>query len=151
MAPRRRSEEAEGRNVLAVEPDKSYEMDGIRFRTVPAYNKDKEFHPRSNGWVGYIIDADGTSVYHAGDTDLIDEMRKIDVDVALLPIGGHYTMDLEDAIKATTMIRARVFIPMHYRTLLGKGGSESAEEEFRRRVKNSIILEQLQEPSYSFE
>jgi L-ascorbate metabolism protein UlaG (beta-lactamase superfamily) len=94
--------------------------------------------------VGYIIDADGTSVYHAGDTDVIEEMKGIDVDVALIPIGGHYTMDLEDAIRATTMIRAKVFIPMHYKTLLGKDGSSSAEGEFKRRVKNSVLLEQLQ-------
>jgi L-ascorbate metabolism protein UlaG (beta-lactamase superfamily) len=144
VAPSDVAKKLKGRDVLAVEPDRSYEVEGIPFRTVPAYNTEKEFHQKSNGWVGYIIDADGTSVYHAGDTDVIEEMKGIDVDVALIPIGGHYTMDLEDAIRATTMIRAKVFIPMHYKTLLGKDGSSSAEGEFKRRVKNSVLLEQLQ-------
>jgi L-ascorbate metabolism protein UlaG (beta-lactamase superfamily) len=138
-----------GRKLLVVEPGKSYEIDGIRFSTVPAYNVGKEFHPKSTGGVGYIIDVDGMRVYHAGDTDLIDEMKGIDVDVALLPIGGHYTMDIEDAIKATKVIRAKAFIPIHYRAILGKEGSAKAEGEFRRRVKNSVILNQIQEPRYS--
>lgn len=150
VAPLDIAKQLKGRNVLAVEPGKSYEIDGIKFSTVPAYNTDKDSHPKSKGWVGYIIDADGTKVYHAGDTDLIDEMNGIDVDVALLPIGGRYTMSLEQAIKATSVIKAKVFIPMHYRALLGKEGSSSAEEEFKRRVRNSMLLEQLQEPSYSF-
>ena len=138
-----------GRKVMGVEPNKSYSIDGIGFRTVPAYNTDKEFHPKSTGKVGYIIDANGTQVYHAGDTDLIDEMKDIDVDVAIIPMGGHYTMSLEDAIKAAGMMKAKAVIPMHYKALLGKDGSAKAEEEFRRRVKNAVILKQIQEPSYS--
>ncbi|MGA3021110.1 MAG: MBL fold metallo-hydrolase [Candidatus Micrarchaeales archaeon] len=138
-----------GRKLLAVEPGKKYEIDGIHFSTVPAYNIGKEFHPKSTGGVGYIIDANGVRIYHAGDTDLIDEMKSIDVDVALLPIGGHYTMGIEDAIRATKIIRAKVFIPIHYKAILGKEESAKAEDEFRRRVKNSVILEQIQEPRYS--
>jgi L-ascorbate metabolism protein UlaG (beta-lactamase superfamily) len=138
-----------GRKLLAVEPGKSYEVDGIHFSTVPAYNVGREFHPKSTGGVGYIIEVDGMRIYHAGDTDLIDEMKGVDVDIALIPIGGHYTMDVEDAIKATKVIRAKVFAPIHYRALLGKEGSAKAEDEFRRRVKNSVILNQIQEPRYS--
>jgi L-ascorbate metabolism protein UlaG (beta-lactamase superfamily) len=138
-----------GRDVLAVEPNKDYEIDGIKFRTVPAYNISKEFHPRANGWVGYIIDANGTKVYHAGDTDATEEMKKVKADILLLPVGGHYTMDLEDAIKIASIVKAQSLVPMHYRGLLGEEGSRKAEEELRKRVKNILILEQIQEPYYS--
>lgn len=139
------------RNVLAVEPNKDYEIDGIKFSTVPAYNISKQFHPKLNGWVGYIIDANGTRVYHAGDTDATEEMKKVKADILLLPMGGHYTMDLEDAIKIASIVKAQAFVPMHYRALLGQEGSRKAEEEFRKRVKNSLILEQIQEPYYSLQ
>jgi L-ascorbate metabolism protein UlaG (beta-lactamase superfamily) len=139
------------REVLAVEPGKDYEIEGIKFHTVPAYNTSKEFHPKSNGWVGYVIDAGGTKVYHAGDTDALDEIRKVNADIFLLPIGGHYTMDLQDAIKVASGVRAKAFVPMHYRALLGADGSKKAEEEFRKKVKNSLLLEQVQEPYYSFQ
>ena len=149
VVPKELSGRFGGRKVISVEPSKSYSIDGISFRTVPAYNTDKEFHPRQTGKVGYIIDANGTLVYHAGDTDLICEMKDIDVDVAIIPMGGHYTMDVEDAIKAAGMMKAKAIIPMHYKAILGKDGSAKAEEEFKRRVKNAVILGQIQEPNYS--
>jgi L-ascorbate metabolism protein UlaG (beta-lactamase superfamily) len=139
------------RDVLAVEPNKDYEIDGIKFRTVPAYNISKEFHPKVNGWVGYIIDVNGIKVYHAGDTDATEEMKKVKADILLLPVGGHYTMDLEDAIKIANIVKAQGVAPMHYRSLLGLDGSKKAEEEFRKRVKNYLMLEQIQEPYYSFQ
>jgi L-ascorbate metabolism protein UlaG (beta-lactamase superfamily) len=151
VAPKDIARKLGRRNALAVEPGKSYEMDGVKFITVPAYNNEKEFHPRSKGWVGYIIEANGLKVYHPGDTDLIAEMEGIDVDIALLPIGGQYTMNVNDAIKAASIIKAKIFIPMHYKAVLGKEGASGAEEEFRKKVKNCVILEQVQEPNYSFQ
>lgn len=151
VAPRETAGKMSRRDVLAVEPNKDYEIEGIKFRTVPAYNISKEFHSRVNGWVGYIIDVNGTKVYHAGDTDATEEMKKVKADILLLPVGGHYTMDVEDAIKIANTVKAQAFVPMHYRSLLGLDGSKKAEEEFRKRVKNSLILEQIQEPYYSFE
>ncbi|MDE1854830.1 MAG: MBL fold metallo-hydrolase [Candidatus Micrarchaeota archaeon] len=151
VAPRETAGKLSGRNVLEVEPNRDYEIEGIKFHTVPAYNTDKEFHPKVNGWVGYIIDADGTKVYHPGDTDETEELKKVRADIALLPIGGHYVMNVEEAIDAAGHIKAKLFIPMHYRALLGPEGSKKAEEEFRKRVKNSLILDQVQEPYYSFQ
>ena len=150
VAPSAAAAQLCGRNVLVVSPNQSYSVDGIRFRTVPAYNLHKEYHPKSGGMVGYIIDMGGMSVYHAGDTDFIDEMRSIEVDVALLPIGGTYTMDVIDAAAAAKAIRAKAYVPMHYRALLGKDGSAKAEEEFRKRVPKTVLLEQIQTPFYSF-
>lgn len=86
---------------------------GIGIEVVPAYNINKEYHPQGFG-VGYIIDIGGLRIYHAGDTDFIPQMNDILVDVALLPIGGTYTMDVPEAAEATLAIAPDVVIPMHY-------------------------------------
>ena len=89
---------------------------GIDIEVVPAYNINKSFHPQGMG-VGYIIEIDGLRIYHAGDTDLIPQMKDISVDVALLPIGGTYTMDVPEAAEAALVIAPEVAIPMHYNYL----------------------------------
>jgi L-ascorbate metabolism protein UlaG (beta-lactamase superfamily) len=69
---------------------------------------------------GWIVSLGGTSIYHTGDTCLFGDMRLIaernPVDVALVPIGGHYTMDRHDAVAAVEMIAPKLVIPMHYNT-----------------------------------
>ncbi len=135
---------------IAVEPNKSFEVKGFKFQTVPAYNNRPErlaFHPKENHWVGYIFEVNGKKIYHAGDTDFIDEMRSLKdlkLDVAMLPIGGHYTMDEEEAAKAANEIGAKVTVPMHYRRNVGERYPE-VEENFKKLVTNSkvVILEEL--------
>ena len=73
------------------------------------------FHPKGFG-VGYLVKFGQKRIYHAGDTDLIPEMESladVDVDVALLPAGDTYTMDLDEAAEAALMIKPKVAIPMH--------------------------------------
>jgi L-ascorbate metabolism protein UlaG (beta-lactamase superfamily) len=69
---------------------------------------------------GLVIKIGGTTVYHAGDTCLFGDMKLIaqrsDIDVALLPVGGHYTMDRRDAVVAAEFVGAGTVIPMHYNT-----------------------------------
>jgi L-ascorbate metabolism protein UlaG (beta-lactamase superfamily) len=69
---------------------------------------------------GLVIKVGDTTVYHAGDTCLFSDMqliaRRSDIDVALLPIGGHYTMDRRDAVVAAEFVGANTVIPMHYDT-----------------------------------
>ncbi len=89
---------------------------GVGIEVVPAYNINKEYHPKGVG-VGYIIDIDGLKIYHAGDTDFIPQMKDMSVDVALLPIGGTFTMDVPEAVEATLTIAPDVVIPMHYNYL----------------------------------
>ncbi len=140
-------------SVTGVRPGARYEALGIGFSTLPAYNVVRERldkHPRENGWVGYVIGEGRESVYHAGDTDLIDEMRGLKVGTALLPMSGTYTMDVGQAIEATRAIGADRYIPMHYKQVLGKEGSEKAEELFRSRVKKAVFLKEVQEARYSF-
>ena len=59
--------------IVTVEPEETYMVEGVRFETVPAYNINKQFHPKENGWVGYIIELDGIRYYIAGDTDITEE------------------------------------------------------------------------------
>jgi L-ascorbate metabolism protein UlaG (beta-lactamase superfamily) len=114
---------------------------GVRIETVPAYNIGKPFHPRGIG-VGYIIEINGVRVYHAGDTDRIPEMKKIKTDIALLPVGGKYTMDTKEAAGAVEDINPKVVIPMHF----GKIPSLQANiDDFKKMVKNAevILLEDI--------
>ncbi|WP_292376805.1 MBL fold metallo-hydrolase [Methanosarcina sp. UBA411] len=89
------------------------EIKGTRIEVVPAYNLDKPYHPRGLG-VGYIVELGGIRIYHAGDCDFFPEMKNIRTDVALLPIGGTYTMDEEEAASAAAAISPKYVIPMHY-------------------------------------
>lgn len=123
-------------NTLIVEPNKEYEAFGIHFSTIPAYNILKPFHPRSNNWVGYIINEE-TSYYIAGDTDVTKENKEVKCDIALVPIGGTYTMNWKDATKLITdNIKPRIAIPIHYKTVVG---SDEDAINFISRVKEEGI------------
>jgi len=92
----------------------------IRVEGYHAYNRVKQFHPMANGWLGIVVDLGGYRVYHSGDTDVIPEMGGIkDIDVALLPVGGTYTMGAEEAVKAVELIRPKKAIPMHWGDIVG--------------------------------
>ena len=128
-----------------VEQNNSYEIKGFKFDTVPAYNVKPErlkFHPKKNNWVGYIFRLNGLKIYHAGDTDFIPEMQefpKFELDFAMIPMGGTYTMDVDEAIEAANAISAKVSIPMHYKSMLGDRSKE-AEEKFKNGVTNSRVM-----------
>ena len=106
-------------NTLIVLPNADYSIDGIKFRTIPAYNKIKPFHPRRNSWVGYIIDFDNTTYYIAGDTDYSFESNGVECDVCFVPVGGKYTMDYIEASKLVNTIKPKLAIPTHYGTIVG--------------------------------
>jgi len=108
-------------------PGLTIELDGITIQAVAAYNPRKQFHPKENNWVGFIIQLDSKRIYYAGDTDLTEEMKTIgDIDVALLPVGGTYTMNAEDAAEATRYINPKTAIPYHWGDIVG--GKKDAEQ-----------------------
>lgn len=94
------------------------EIKGVKIEVVPAYSPENPDHPKGTA-VGYIVELGGLRIYHAGDTDFIPEMRGLRVDVALLPIGGTYTMNEERAALAAGVLAPKVVIPMHYGSLEG--------------------------------
>jgi len=108
--------------IETVKPSVYREMGGLEFETVPAYNTLKPFHPKSAEWVGYILRIDGKRIYIAGDTDATKEAKAVKCDIALVPIGGTYTMDAKKAAELINTIRPDVAIPVHYGHIVGKPG-----------------------------
>lgn len=107
------------KSIFVVEPNKEYEIDGIKFETIPAYNINKQFHPKNNNWIGYIIEIKGIRYYIAGDTDITPENSKVECDVALVPVGGTYTMTYKEAAELINKIKPKVAIPIHYGSIVG--------------------------------
>ncbi|MGM5484310.1 MAG: MBL fold metallo-hydrolase [Nanobdellota archaeon] len=115
--------------ISVIEPGKKIDIDGVDIRAIHAYNRKLDYHPRKNGWVGFLIDMLGDRIYFAGDTDHIKEMKDLeDVSIAVLPIGGTYTMGVGQAVEAALDIQPKQVIPMHYGDIVG---GESFAEDFR--------------------
>lgn len=106
-------------NVISVKPEEEYMIEGISFETIPAYNLNKKFHPKENGWVGYIINIEGIRYYIAGDTDITPENEQVKCDIALVPVGGTYTMNAKEAAILINKIKPKVAIPIHYGSIVG--------------------------------
>jgi len=133
-------------DVRVVKPGESLVVQGIPIETVPAYNVNKfrspgvPFHLQESGHVGFIFTVGGVRIYHAGDTDVIPEMDDIEADIALLPVGGTYTMTADEAAEAANRIRPQIAIPMHWGTIVG---SEKDAERFSSLCQmEAVILSQ---------
>jgi len=107
----------------------------VHLKTLPAYNIKRfrspniPFHQKGYGY-GVVITIDGVVIYHAGDTDFVPEMQELrDIDIALLPVGGTYTMDAKEAARAVQEIKPKVAIPMHWGA--GVVGSQADAEAFK--------------------
>ncbi len=101
-------------------PGQTVEAEGVRITGVPAYNVGKAFHPKANKWLGAVIELDAVKVYYAGDTDQVPEMEQLtDIDVALLPVGGIYTLNAAEAAKACQAIGCKAAIPYHFGDIVG--------------------------------
>ena len=106
-------------NIITVKPNNQYSEKGIKFETMPAYNINKQFHPKENEWVGYVLELDNINYYIAGDTDITEENRKVKCDVAFVPVGGTYTMDYKEAAQLINEIKPKVAVPIHYGSVVG--------------------------------
>jgi L-ascorbate metabolism protein UlaG (beta-lactamase superfamily) len=122
----------------AVLPGLIVELECIRVTGVPAYNPNKQFHPKGNNWVGFVIEIGGKRIYYAGDTDFTDEMKALrDIDVALLPVGGTYTMSAKEAAEAANSIGPRLAIPYHWGDIVG---GRSDAKQFSEQVKCDVKI-----------
>ncbi len=128
-----------GKSVKIITPGGKLEIGGVRIAAVPAYNSEKPYHQRSQGWVGYVVQIGERSFYFAGDTDFIPEMKEVKADMAFLPAGGKYTMDAAEAAEAAKVIRAKYFVPYHC------GGAVIGKKEdfqaFRAACPKAVIME----------
>lgn len=106
-------------NIITVVPNNNYNVLDISFKTIPAYNINKPFHPKENNWVGYLINYNNFTYYIAGDTDITEDNKLIKCDVAFLPIGGKYTMNYKEAAELTNIIKPKIVVPIHYGLIVG--------------------------------
>ena len=106
--------------IELVEAGDTLEINHVKIEVIAAYNVGKKFHPKENGWVGYVLTIDGTSYYVAGDTDINEDVEKVSCDLALLPVGGTYTMTAEEAAKLAITLSPKLAVPMHYGDIVGE-------------------------------
>ena len=139
VSTEREIRKASGKTKLVLmAPGEKKDIDGLSVHAVPAYNSIKPFHPRRYGWNGYVVTMDSIRYYVAGDTDANRELFSVACDVALVPIGGVFTMSAKEAAKLVNAIRPQMAIPTHYGSIVGK--PEDADV-FRKFVDLSIEVE----------
>lgn len=126
--------------IVTVKPGENTTVDKLSIETIPSYNIGKPFHPKEAGWVGYILDVDGKRIFISGDTDATDEAKKVKCDIALVPIGGKYTMDAKEAAELVNIIRPEVAIPVHFG---GVVGSPNNADSFKKGVDAGIKVENI--------
>ncbi len=105
--------------LLYLAPGESAKILEVPVEAVPAYNVGKLFHIRSRGWLGYVVTLNGLRYYIAGDTDDNEDVRKVRCDVALLPVGGKYTMTAKEAAGLANALRPAAAVPTHYGDIVG--------------------------------
>ncbi len=124
--------------MLLMSPGEHLTWQGIVIEAVPAYNVGKKFHPQEKGWLGYVIEMLGRRYYIAGDTDNNEDVRHVRCHVALLPVGGTYTMTAAEAADLANAIRPGVAVPTHYGDIVGNGGDA---ETFARLLDPRILCD----------
>jgi L-ascorbate metabolism protein UlaG (beta-lactamase superfamily) len=148
VAPRDVAKELSG-DVTAVGPGEAHEIAGVRFETVPAYNVVEErldMHPKANAWVGYVLEVGGRRYYHAGDTDALTELESLATDVAMVPIGGTYTMDPREAAGFVKALKPQLAVPMHFGFVVGSPSDAALFEKEAAPVRVEVL-----EPTNPFE
>lgn len=113
-------------NITVVYPNEKYDIDDIKFDTIPSYNTNKTYHKKSYNWVGYNVLIDGVKYYVVGDSDSTEELQKVDCDVIFIPVGGTYTMTDSEAIEVVNEMKPKYAVPIHY----GEVGSSNNAENF---------------------
>lgn len=106
-------------NIISLVPGQITEVCGIAVEAVPSYNIGKPMHPKKNGWLGYIVTVNDERIYVAGDMDAIPEGTEVKCDIAMIPIGGTYTMNAKEAAGLVNVMQPKIVIPTHYGSLVG--------------------------------
>lgn len=122
-------------NILLVEPNKDYKIDELKFKTIPAYNVNKAYHPKEKGFVGYSMNINNIWYYVMGDTDVTNEAKDVKCDYCFVPIGGTYTMDYKEASEYINHLKPKKVMPIHYGTIVG---DISLGNEFKKLINKDI-------------
>ena len=130
----------------ALQPGETIKPEGFKVTAVAAYNPNKQFHPKANNWLGFVIEIDSKRIYYAGDTDMTDEMKSLkNIDLALLPVGGTYTMNAAEAAEAVKYFTPDQAVGYHWGDIIG---SKSDAEEFSKSADCKVAV---LEPGQSLE
>lgn len=106
-------------NIYLLDIYEDIKIGNMFIKTIPAYNINKNFHPKSKKYLGYLITYNNITYYISGDTDLNEDNSKIKCDIVLIPIGGYYTMDVEAAYEFINIVKPSIVIPTHYGSIVG--------------------------------
>jgi len=106
-------------NYQVAYPNTKYEFNNLIIETIPSYNTNKNFHPKDNNWLGYIITIDNERFYIMGDSDITPESMNVRCDYLFIPIGGVYTMDYKEASELTNIIKPKIVYPIHFGSIVG--------------------------------
>ena len=130
----------DGENVVVAVPGETIEAEGYETRTIPSYNVGKPFHPKEKGYIAYIVKIEDNWIYVAGDCDANEDNRRVDCDIALIPIGGKYTMNYKEAAALINELKPKLVIPTHYGDV---AGDKKDGRKFRELVDPSIEVKLL--------
>ncbi len=138
----------DGVEMQIIEIGEELQIGGFKVEAVSAYNLNKNFHPKSEGWLGYLVKLNGTTIYHAGDSDKIPEMEKLtgygkkgSNFIALLPVSGTYVMDADEAAEVADLLKPNLAVPMHYGSVVGtlEDAKRFCELCMRKNVRAEIL------------
>lgn len=139
-------------NIHYLPVGNSFAFRGARIQGVAAYNVNKfrspgkPFHPKEDHKLGYVVEWDGVRLYHAGDTDAVDEMKQLGaIDVAMLPVSGTYVMTPQEAASAVEMIKPQAVIPMHWGSIVG---THRDAEQFEAMVSGKTDVYIMDKPEH---
>jgi len=118
-------------------PNSNLNFNNINFYSVPAYNQNKNFHPKNKNWLGYIITYNNFSLYHTGDSDYIEEMKSLKPNLILVPVSGTYTMNYKEASEFINYVNPEYNIPMHFGSIVG---TIKDAENYKELIKNSKTM-----------
>ncbi len=121
---------------IFLNPEDEIDLFNMHIKGIRAYNNNKKFHPRDNIWLGYLVEHNDITYYIAGDTDKTIDNEKVKCDIALIPIGGTYTMDVGEAEELVRIINPKVVIPTHYGSIVG---STNDGKELKEKLSNTNI------------
>lgn len=128
-------------DVTTMKAGDKLHLKGVDIEAVPSYNvnkfraKDEPYHPKGFG-LGFVVELNKKKLYFAGDSDFIPEMKGIKADIALVPVGGIYTMNVEEAVEAVKVIRPKIAIPMHYGSIVG---SRADADDFKIKAEKAGV------------
>lgn len=124
--------------IIAMQPGEQLESGGVHVQATHAYNTNKEFHPEDNGWLGFLISIDDTTIFHTGDIDDLEELHGLSCDVLLVPVSGTYVMTAEEAARFAKQLTYDRAVPMHFGSIVG---TVEDAERFVSLAENAVVPE----------